>query len=188
MKYLSAILLTLIFFLEAKTQPQLRTVPCNVASASCRKLTIFHETNSNFGNFNFNSLNLEYLPRCSQTSNIGIRAGFIYLTFPKIKAYGIPLGVSLMLGRGYNQLEIGGGATFLKLSKNFKEGIGVYEDDVSYAGISTVIGFRHHSAEGGLFYRLGFTPIISVVNSNKIPIIADKRFIPLAGLSIGWTF
>ncbi len=53
-------------------QPQLRMIPCSTP-ATCKRFTVFHETNSDFKKFNYNSLNLEYLLSCSSDKTVGVR-------------------------------------------------------------------------------------------------------------------
>lgn len=179
------ILLFSCYFSNA--QIQMRLLPCN-APPSCQKNTIFHETKSNFGNLNYNSLNFEHLLNCSPTSTVGFSFGVIYFSFPKISSYGVPLNINFMFGRYSNLFEIGFGATYLNVYQNYDKSIGKYSDNVTYVGLNGNIGFRHQNTEGGWFYRIGFTPMLSVLNYNDIPIIKDKIFLPMAGVSVGWTF
>lgn len=166
---------------------QLRMVPCS-APSSCKKNTIYHETNTNLGRFNYNSVNFEHLLKCQPTYNVGIHIGVIYYSFPKLKGEGIPIGINWMFGRGSELFEFGFGATYQHIRKNWDSQNGQYNDNISYAGITGNIGFRHQNSDGGLFYKVGFTPMYSVLNYKDIPIIASHAFIPMAGISIGWTF
>jgi hypothetical protein len=162
-------------------------LPCN-APSSCRKNTIYHETNTNFGNFNYNSLNFEHLLTCGSAKNTGLFIGAVYYSFPKIQSKGLRGGFNIMYGRYSNMFELGFGLTFLYVTQNYNNEVGKYKDNVSYAGLNGNIGFRHQNAEGGIFYKIGFTPMLSFMNYGLIPVIADNAFIPMGGISIGWTF
>jgi hypothetical protein len=175
------------FIIHCFAQSQLRMLPCNALS-TCKRYTLFHETNTDLKKFNYNSVNLEYLLSCNPTHAVGLQIGIIYYSFPKISAMGIPLGLNFIFGRSYNLLDIGFGATYMHVSKNYSEPLGKYDDNISYAGLNAHISFRHQVTEGGLFYRIGFTPMLSILNYKNIPIIADKVLIPMAGIAIGWTF
>ena len=93
-----------------------------------------------------------------------------------------------MFGRSYNQFEIGFGATYMQFNKDYDSTIGQYDVNVSYAGLNGNIGFRHQNADGGLFYRIGFTPMLSILNGDKISVLKDNALMSMAGISIGWTF
>lgn len=46
-------------------------------------------------------------------------------------------------------------------------------------------GYRFQKPEGGMFYKIGFTPLIT----KSVPIFGENfTFIPWGGISIGWTF
>jgi hypothetical protein len=166
---------------------QLRTLPCN-APSSCSKSTIYHETSSNLGQFNYNSINYEYLVKCDQAKNIGLRIGAIYYCFPKIQCWGVPAGVNFMWGRYSNLFEIGFGATYLYIDKKYGNERNSYSDYIPYLGINGNIGYRHQNADGGLFYKFGFVPMLSIMNYDMITIISKNAFIPMISVSIGWTF
>ena len=93
-----------------------------------------------------------------------------------------------MYGRYSNMFEFGLGVTYLYITKNYSDEDGKYNDNVPYAGVNGNIGFRHQNADGGIFYKIGFTPMYSLLNYKQIPIIAKNAFIPMGGISIGWTF
>jgi hypothetical protein len=186
-KFLFTFNFLLLTFYFSSAQQNIRLLPCN-APPSCQRNTIYHETNTNLGNFNYNSLNFEHLLNCSPTSTVGFSLGVIYYSFPKISSWGVPLNINFMFGRYSNLFEVGFGATYMNVYKNYEKTLGKYDDNVSYAGLNAHIGLRHQNTEGGFFYRVGFTPMLSILNYEEIPIIKDKILIPMAGVSIGWTF
>jgi len=166
---------------------QLRKAPCNSPSV-CQKNTFFHEIKSNLSEFNYNSINFEHLISCGEASTIGLRFGLIYFNFYRISALGVPLELNYMRGRYNVQFEIGGGITAQQVFQNYSKEDGNYEENIIYTGLTGRVGVRYQKPEGGLFLNGGFTPMLSLMNYKKIPIIADNIFIPMFALGIGYTF
>ena len=134
-------------------------LPCNTQS-TCRRNTIFFESSLNFKNFNYNSINFEHLLSCSPTNAIGLQIGGIFYTFPRISAFGVPIGLNFLFGRSYNLLDIGFGFTYMYVLENYSQTVGKYTDNLSYVAANAHISFRHQVTEGGIFYRIGFTPMM----------------------------
>ncbi len=154
--------------------------------AFCPKNTFFHETNSNFSEFNFNSLNYDRIIKCDWSRMMSIRLGVIYYSFDKISSAGAIVELNSIRGSGSFLLEIGLGADFLYIYKNYNDSIGKYSDDVPYLAVTGRLGLRFQR-DKGLFFRIGFTPVFSVYNQDLIPIISKNSFIPMAGFGAGYT-
>jgi hypothetical protein len=60
--------------------------------------------------------------------------------------------------------------------------------DLALMGVAR-IGYRHQKREGGLFYKIGFTPLLGTVYdlSNRLSRPTELFAYPLVGLSLGYT-
>ena len=155
----------------------------------CPKFTVFHETNYDFKKFGFNSLNVDYILLCQAKYMLSFRFGLSYMSFNKSSSYGFPLELNLLIGNGAALFEISGGYVDQLYYKNYNEVLKqMRNSNFTYRAISGRIGFRYEQPKGGLFIRVGFTPIYSLVGQDLIYAIGDRRFIPMFGAGLGYTF
>ncbi len=123
----------------------------------------------------FFSLNTDYRfhPNFTFRAGFGISLGFT-----------VPVSINFITGKeSSHHLEIGTGVTYAK-------GLGKAEGLVPTA----VFGYRYQPREGGLMFRLSFTPCLAINKSTGIDrsgyveTYYNVEFFPLAGISIGYCF
>ena len=153
----------------------------------CPNNTLFHETNGNISQLNYNSLKFDHIIHCGAVSMRSIDFGITYLAFPKVRATGIPFEFNQMFGMANTTIETGLGLQYLYFYGNYEKTRGKYKDDLSYLAATGRIGLRYQK-DRGLFFRLGFTPILSLMNHDKVPVLGKHKFKPMAGIAIGYTF
>ncbi|HZY37895.1 MAG TPA: hypothetical protein VFE53_14655 [Mucilaginibacter sp.] len=73
-------------------------------------------------------------------------------------------------------LELGIGTTFMRSQGSQNGTTFQFDDDTGFFGTAT-IGYRYEQQDGGINFRIGFVPTISAYG-----------FIPIGGLSVGYTF
>jgi len=167
--------------------PRPRPKNCDVEN-SCPKNTLFLETNMRFKNsFGLNSLNWDHTLICREKFLLSYIIGVDFWSFKKTRAAGIPLSLNLMLGGHALMLEIGAGLNFLYAYKNYNDSTSLYENKQSYLGLIGNIGLRYEKKHS-IFFRAGYTPMYSLINYEKIPILASKKFNSMFGIGVGYTF
>lgn len=117
------------------------------------------------------SANFEKLPNEHVTLRIG--AGMTGATFRK--GYVVPFGVSALLGRDRNFLEIGVGGAYVDIDEDGTDDtwLDVKEDQVVATG---TVGYRF-VGHYGFTYRLAFTPAYT-----------KDGFQPMGGAAFGYAF
>jgi hypothetical protein len=187
-----SIICSFLFFVNIKAQqidysPAPRPKNCTTVN-SCPRNTLFHETNVRFKNLlGLNSVNWDHILVCREKYLVSVRLGIDYMSFNKISSAGIPIDLNLMVGGGALMLETGIGLNYLYVYKNYNDSIGKYKDNVNYLGLTGRIGLRYEK-QHSIFFRLGYTPMYSLINYKEIPIIANKKYISMFGAGVGYTF
>ncbi len=155
----------------------------------CPKLSVFHETNYDLSRFGFNSVNADYVLICRSSYMLTVRLGCSYMSFEKASSVGVPIELNLLIGRSALLLEISGGFLGQYYYKNY-DSISQKKKSSTlfYQAITGRIGLRYEPPKGGLFFRIGFTPLYSLTDYDQIYPINNRRFIPLIGAGIGYTF
>jgi hypothetical protein len=177
---------TYVFSQIDGTQPHPRPPSCETEN-TCPRKTIFHETDIKFGTLGINSINFDQILVCRSTFLISWRIGINYYSFSKISSAGIPTEINFMFGGGALMLEAGLGLNSLYVYKNYDEVNGKYNDNEPYVAAAGRIGVRFQKKHS-IFFRGGYTPMYSLVGYKNIPILADKKFVSMFGLSIGYCF
>ena len=184
----------IFFFSQAKAQQfNGYAVPRAKSCApenSCPRNAIFHETNFRFDKLglNWNSINWDHNLLCRERFLVSIRLGINYFSFSKINSAGAPIELNLMIGEGPFMGEISAGLNYLYVYKNYNDSSQTkYNDNISYLGATGRIGIRYQKKKS-IFFRAGYTPMLSLIGYKKIPIIADKTFHSFYGAAIGYTF
>jgi hypothetical protein len=148
------------------------------------------------GNAFFYSLNYDRQVNLSDTWRLAGRAGVMYVnTFTEKNRHlvGIPLEFSYLKGRQNNFLEIGLGVTGIyDQYYSFDPRVPIRDSKVQDLALMAVvrIGYRHQKREGGLFYKVGFTPLAGVVldlRQNADQTNLENFAYPWMGAAIGWT-
>jgi hypothetical protein len=92
---------------------------------------------------------------------------------------GFPLMANYLLGGDGNYLELGVGAVILSVSFDGREVF--FGSEIDGSGAITLytatVGFRMQPAEGGLLFKVAFTPLTDF-----------DEFLPSGGLSFGYAF
>jgi hypothetical protein len=145
--------------------------------STTKKNTLFVEA---FGNGLLYSIGYDRLFFPEKTTKLSLSIGVTPFigqkqSTMKIDAWLSPQ-VNCLIGKDHN-LEIGIGYTFL----------GFYIDYINRPHLIFYrIGYRYQKTDGGLFFRIGFTPYSFI---DKAPgINLDNPFMPWGGIAIGWTF
>jgi hypothetical protein len=118
------------------------------------------------------------------------RVGALYLPLfqvPNRLMVGAPLEISYLRGRNKHFLEIGLGFTATYDTYPVSD---VQIKDLAVMGVARV-GYRHQKPEGGLFYKVGFTPMAGLVYDlryrNRATNLNSAFAYPLVGLAVGYT-
>ncbi len=140
------------------------------------------------GNGMFYSLNYDRILVVQQNWKMSGRIGGMYLPgldYNDRQMIGLPLEVSYLRGRNKHYLEVGLGFTATYDTYRLGES---RVKDLALMGVARV-GYRHQKREGGLFYKVGFTPVHGVVYNmrNRQNSIGSNFTYPLFGLAIGYT-
>lgn len=164
-----------------------RIVNCKGSSLNCPGVSLFHETAWDFTRFGVNSINVDFIVLCRESFMASVRAGISYLTFPKISAAGVPAEFNFLIGKSTWLIETGLGASYLYVYNNYSVDRGRFSDNVSYLAITGRLGIRYERSRS-VFFRIGYTPMLSVMNADRIEAFSKHSFIHMASLGIGYTF
>lgn len=139
-----------------------------------------------FGTAIVYSLNYDRLLIVNEKSALAGRIGFTYA--PKIGSPDLGPGVNIEItglwGANNHHLEIGGGSTFYYLVQDEES---YSPSNTSLLLLTTRVGYRFQKRDGGLLFRIGFTPLFTI-NVDKDISSFDRSFTPWGGISIGYTF
>lgn len=183
------LLLFLLFTIAAQAQvsKSFRFGRCGQGGLNCPKLSLFHETNTDFSKLWINTVNADYIILCRRLFMASIRGGISYYTFPKIRAAGIPVEFNFLVGKSSWLVEAGLGIQYLFFYRNYSAAAGTFSDDVSYLAATGRVGIRYERPRG-FFFRIGYTPMYSLINHDKIEPLSNHKFIHMMGLGVGYTF
>ena len=165
---------------------------------SCPRNTIFHETTFRFTKLglNWNSINWDHILVCREWYLLSFRLGLDYYSMNKIRSIGAPIDLNLMIGGGAIMFETGIGLNYLYIYRNYDEVTATrFDDNLSYVAATGRLGLRYQKKHS-LFFRLGYTPMYSLMGNEDIQIktkkdvyvIRDRPFYSMFGAGIGYTF
>jgi hypothetical protein len=110
----------------------------------------------------------------------GYRVGIGYYNTGANSVFSVPLQVNYLYGfhkeGGSSFLELGAGTTFVRSQGSTTGTTFQFDDDTGFIATGT-IGYRFQQDNGGINFRIEFTPIVS-----------DYGFSPAGGVSVGYTF
>jgi hypothetical protein len=119
--------------------------------------------------------------------DISVRVGFSSWSLPalfllingEIRIVDFPIMVNYLVGHDASRLELGIGLmpTFLSLHGEEIFLGSVVDGKAGMVFGTATVGFRYQPKEGGLIFRIGFTPVFTF-----------KKFLPWAGVSLGAAF
>ena len=121
----------------------------------------------------------------NQRDKWGFRIGAGYYNTGANWIASIPLQVNYLYALGKNGsskfaessfLELGIGTTFMRSQGSQNGTTFQFDNDTGFFGTAT-IGSRYQQDSGGINFRIGFVPTVSAYG-----------FIPIGGLSVGYTF
>src|ERR1700733_7537883 len=121
----------------------------------------------------------------NQRDKGGFRIGAGYYNTGANWIASVPLQINYLYSLGKNAgskfaessfLELGIGTTFMRSQGSQNGTTFQFDDDTGFFGTAT-IGYRYAQADGGINFRVGFVPTVSAYG-----------FIPIGGLSVGYTF
>jgi hypothetical protein len=127
------------------------------------------------------AITVNYDTRFGQTRDKwGYRVGAGYYNTGANWIASIPLQINYLYGfnksGGSSFLELGAGTTFMKSHGSTNGTTFEFDNDVGFFATGT-IGYRYQQDNGGINFRVEFVPTVSVYG-----------FIPIGGLSVGYTF
>jgi len=121
-----------------------------------------------------------------------VNAGFGYFPTPdkgSVPIVGIPVTFCWNVGSRKAHLELGAGLTYssgIEQEEILSYPTLSHESKVLRAVFGTMrVGFRYQNPEGGLFFKVGFTPAVKLVD------LKDKfssRAYGFPGLALGYSF
>ncbi len=157
-------------------------------NADPKRNTIFFEAG---GNSFFYSINYDRLLKIKEKWRLAGRIGGMYVnTFTNIKRsmIGIPMEFSYLRGHSNRFFELGIGVS------------GIYDQYYPQSNLNTSdvvkdlvlfsvlrLGYRHQKHEGGLFYKIGLTPLAGAIIDLNRDYRPEKFASPWVSASIGWT-
>jgi hypothetical protein len=122
------------------------------------------------------SLNYERQISNNIWAHIGTSVG-IALPYDDV-TISIPAGISYIVGKQKNFLDLGGGLTPISFTDT--EAVSAFNDAREWSLlIFSTIAYRYQPMESSLFFRASLNPAFGFYK---------KNFIPAAGLSIGYSF
>jgi len=124
---------------------------------------------------------LNYDQRFTKSTNgPGFRVGIGYINVGKFSGYTLPVGLNYLEGGNSKYLELGLGLTYGKM------GIIDKFDNEPRLAANLFVGFRYQPEEPGLNIRVGISAFYG--NIKKPDKENEGFFIPLPGISLGYTF
>jgi hypothetical protein len=133
------------------------------------KNSIFFE---GYGNGILYSINYDRLI----TNSFGARIGYSKFDLGNEFSFTtIPVLLNYFVGEQNSRLELGAGIVHVSVSGNFTWFADTFKADKAF--FTSVIGYRFQPIDGGLLFRIDFTPIIG-----------NGKFLPFGGISLGATF
>lgn len=194
MKYNQSIV-AFLFFLASQA-----SIAQNITSTQAiKRNTFFAEVG---GNAMLYSVNYDRLLKVRDTWRLTSRIGFMYLntlTSQNRNLVGVPIEFSYLRGNTNHFFELGLGLTAIHDQYQLDEPAipirqAMVKELITIAALR--FGYRYQKNEGGIFYKVGFTPLHGLVfdlrkntslNSNTST-SREKFTYPLVGAAIGWTF
>ncbi|GAB2957291.1 hypothetical protein GCM10027048_24740 [Hymenobacter coalescens] len=123
----------------------------------------------------FYSLNYERTlwqrPRAAYSLSLGLGVTGDELT--------VPLGVAVLTGSGTHHAEFS-----LGLTPGIRHYAAANTDKVGY--LVPGIGYRYQLPAGGLFWGIGFTPVVFIDPPSSDPWAFSSRLYPSGRVSLGW--
>ncbi|TXK48608.1 hypothetical protein FVR03_07880 [Pontibacter qinzhouensis] len=180
-------ILTSIVLLTLLVAPS--AVKAQEADSNIKRNTVYVEL---LGNGGFYSLNFDRILVNRENWKIAGRVGVTYFNhFDNYSSQvaGVPLELSYLRGKGNHYFEAGLGLNPVYRSRyNFNKELGKQHELNIWANAR--LGYRYQKREGGVFYRIAYTPILSktIFSKNESHPSSTSWAMPVwFGLSIGKT-
>ena len=160
-------------------------------SNNIQKNTFFIE---GFGNAVYGSLNYDRLITQEPKYKTSARLGLLFIPSKQFTIFAIPFEYSYLKGSKNHYLEFSGGLSFVSFTSKRVHIVHVNNnsDTIRFIGTTIIsmwaltgrIGYRFQSPQGGLFFKAGLTPFVSLGEAKDF---LPARVIPWAGIGIGYT-
>lgn len=132
------------------------------------------------------------------TVDISLGFGYTNYSFSGAKpCFAFPISLNWSKGKRNNHLDLGLGLTYnsgvIQYGKMRPGDIWhtLYYQSMEAIWCSFRLGYKYQKPMGGFFFRVGFTPLIKLIEFSSIDYDKDYwflHFIPLIGLGGGYTF
>jgi len=187
MKLLATVVFSAIFSLVGLS------VHAQTIQKSVKKNTVFLEL---LGNGGYYSLNYDRILKSEEKWKLAGRVGGSYYnSFDVFNEHSVsmPLELSYLRGHDRHFLEIEIGATPVYWTYDFDYGPGEEKFKVANFDVMVLprIGYRYQKPEGGLFFKVGFTPFSNIKLYTNWPVypVGHTYTFPLwGGVAMGYTF
>jgi hypothetical protein len=161
--------ITLILKCASQSKDSTEWIKIKAEKRIIQRHTVFAELLGNAG-LGFYSINYDYILPFKNNGGISFRAGGSV----NREVISCPVLLNFVAGRYNSHFEIGFGADLLRSRYSKVPGF--------YVVPTANLTYRHQKPEGGVFYKIGYTPVFHDDNSLLIIFWAS------CGLAIGYTF
>ena len=139
------------------------------------------------GNGGLYSVNFERMLNDTLALRIGFATwnspALFYEGTPPDRLTTVPVTVSYLLGGGERKLELGGGVTFGRATRDRSS---IHQKSSSFSNLTGIIGYRSQPPGRGYLFRAGVTPFYSFDQGDDA--YPDPGFTLSAGVSFGYRF
>jgi hypothetical protein len=164
-------------------------------NADPKRNTIFFEAG---GNSFFYSINYDRLLKIKEKWRLAGRIGVMYVntfTNERRSMIGIPMEFSYLRGHSNRFFELGIGVSGIYDHYYTQSNLNTSSEVKDFVLLSVLrLGYRYQKHEGGLFYKIGLTPLAgAIIDFNKDKTTRykfdklEKFAFPWVSASIGWT-
>ncbi len=139
------------------------------------------------GNGGLYSVNFERMLNDTLALRIGFATwnspALFYDGTPPDRLTTVPVTVSYLLGSGERKLELGGGVTIGRATRDRSS---IHQKSSSFSNLTGIIGYRSQPPGRGYLFRAGVTPFYSFDQGDDA--YPDPGFTLSAGVSFGYRF
>ena len=126
--------------------------------------------------------------------NLNFGFGYSQLKNFNSPVIGIPLNINYTQGLKNHHIEIGTGLTYNSGMRQYDE-VALFGDQSrallaheksEVLFLSSRIGYKYQRSHGGILMRIGFTPLITLLNFSNFKV--EEKILPLFDIGVGYAF